>query len=114
MPSGEVIPADPHGDECTVHVKEMVLQREVEVEVENIDKAGNFIGYMFVDNTNLSLHLVQEGFASMHFTSDRSPYSNQIKIAEDIAKKAKKRIIAIEKVDVTIKKKKLAFLAKAC
>ena len=29
-------------------------------------------------------------------------------------KKAKKRLIAIEKVDVTIKKKKLAFLAKAC
>ena len=92
MPSGEVIPADPHGDECTLYVKEMVLQREVEIEVENIDKAGNFVGYLFVDNTNLSVHLVQEGFASMHFTSDRSPYSNQIKIAEDIAKKAKKRI----------------------
>merc|ERR1711892_651357 len=92
LPSGEVIPADPYGDDCTVHVKEMVLQREVEIEVENIDKAGNFIGYCFVDNTNLSLHLVQEGFASMHFTADRSPYANQIKNAEDNAKNAKKRI----------------------
>lgn len=92
MPSGEVIPADPYGDECSLHVKEMVLQREVEIEVENIDKAGNFIGYLFVENTNLSLHLVQEGFASMHFTADRSPYANQIKNAEDNAKNAKKRI----------------------
>eukprot|EP00092_Neocalanus_flemingeri_P012907 GFUD01013906.1.p1 GENE.GFUD01013906.1~~GFUD01013906.1.p1 ORF type:complete len:911 (-),score=260.11 GFUD01013906.1:493-3225(-) len=92
LPSGEVIPADPHGDECTTHVKEMVLQREVEIEVENIDKAGNFIGYLFVESTNLSLHLVQEGFASMHFTADRSPYANQIKNAEDNAKNSKKRI----------------------
>jgi len=92
MPSGEVIPADPYGDECSLHVKEMVLQREVEIEVENIDKAGNFIGYLFVENTNLSLHLVQEGFASMHFTADRSQYANQIKNAEDNAKNAKKRI----------------------
>merc|ERR1711915_266988 len=92
MPSGEVIKADPFGDECTLHVKEMVLQREVEIEVENIDKAGNFIGYLFVDNTNLSLHLVQEAFASMHFTADRSPYANLIKNAEDNAKNAKKRI----------------------
>merc|ERR1712025_1138074 len=92
MPSGEVIPADPYGDECSLHVKEMVLQREVEIEVENIDKAGNFIGYLFVENTNLSLHLVQEGFASMHFTADRSVYANQIKNAEDNAKAAKKRI----------------------
>merc|ERR1719219_3178343 len=92
MPSGEVIPADPFGNECSAHVKEMVLQREVEIEVENIDKAGNFIGYLFVENTNLSLHLVQEGFASMHFTADRSVYANQIKNAEDNAKAAKKRI----------------------
>ena len=85
----------------------MVLQREVEIEVENIDKAGNFIGmirnwlsdntdlyqgYIFCEGTNLSIHLVMEGFASMHFTADRSNYSNQIKNAEDNAKAAKKRI----------------------
>merc|ERR1712025_224135 len=92
LPSGEHIQGQQYGDECALHVKEMVLQREVEIEVENIDKAGNFIGYLFVENTNLSLHLVQEGFASMHFTADRSPYANQIKNAEDNAKNAKKRI----------------------
>merc|ERR1711892_621556 len=92
LPSGEVIPADPFGDECSLHVKEMVLQREVEIEVESMGKAGNFIGYLFVESTNMSLHLVQEGFASMHFTADRSSYANQIKNAEDNSKKAKKRI----------------------
>merc|ERR1712098_62455 len=92
MPKGEVIQADPYGDECSHYVKEMVLQRDVEIEVETIDKAGNFIGYLFVDNTNLSVHLANEGFASMHFTAGRSPYANQIKNAEDNAKNAKRRI----------------------
>ena len=92
LPSGDVIKAEPFGDEANSHVKEMLLQREVEIEVESMDKAGNFIGYLFVDNTNLSLHLVQEGFASMHFTAEKSAYGNQIRNAEENAKNAKKRI----------------------
>lgn len=92
LPSGEVIPAEPFGDECAAHIKEMIMQREVEIEVENIDKAGNFIGYLFSEGTNISVHLVTEGYASMHFTADRSNYCNQIKNAEDNAKAAKKRI----------------------
>jgi len=66
-----VVKGDAYGDECLLHVKEMVMQREVEIEVESMDKAGNFIGYMWVDNNNMSVHLVQEGFASMHFTADK-------------------------------------------
>ena len=60
--------------------------------MESIDETGNFIGYLFVENTNLSLHMVQEGFASMHFTANRSVYANRIKNAEDSAKAAKIRI----------------------
>merc|ERR1712002_684077 len=92
MPDGTKVDADKFGDEAATHVKEMILQREVEIEVENIDKAGNFIGYLFCEGTNLSVHLVTEGYASMHFTADRSNYCNQIQNAQDNAKKAKKRI----------------------
>ena len=31
----------------------------MEVQVEAIDKAGNFIGWLFVDNTNISVALVE-------------------------------------------------------
>merc|ERR1719402_1763388 len=92
LPSGDRIQADPFGEEAALWVKEQVLQREVEIEVESMDKAGNFIGYLFSDNNNLSVNLVQEGFATMHFTADRSNYANQIKNAEDNAKKAKKKV----------------------
>jgi len=92
LPSGDRIEADPFGEEATLWVKEQVLQREVEIEVESMDKAGNFIGYLFFENQgNLNVNLVQEGFATCHFTADRSAYGNQIKNAEDNAKQAKKK-----------------------
>ena len=45
-----------------------------------------------IENAMVCFHLVQEGFARMHFTADRSQYANQIKNAEDNVKSAKKRI----------------------
>ena len=61
--------ADPFGDEALAHIKDMVLQREVEIEVESMDKGGNFIGWCFVDNTNISVALCEEGYAASHFTA---------------------------------------------
>jgi len=92
LPDGTRVEAEKFGDEAAVHVKEMVLQREVEIEVESQDKAGNFIGYLFCEGSNLSVHLVTEGYASMHFTADRSNYCNQITNGQDNAKAARKRI----------------------
>jgi staphylococcal nuclease domain-containing protein 1 len=92
LPSGDRIQADPFGEEAALWVKEQVLQREVEIEVESMDKAGNFIGYLFFDGQNLNVNLVQEGFATCHFTAERSAYGNQIKNAEDNARQAKKKV----------------------
>lgn len=92
LPDGTRVEAEKFGDEAMLHVKEMVLQREVEIEVESQDKAGNFIGYLFCEGSNLSVHLVTEGYASMHFTADRSNYANQLQNAQDNAKAAQKRI----------------------
>merc|ERR1712154_444353 len=96
---------------AALHVKEMILQREVEIEAGSQDKAGNFIGYLFCENQNLSVRLVAEGYASMHFTADRSNYCNQIQNAQDNAKSSKKRIwkdyvpeAAVEEVEEQQKK----------
>jgi staphylococcal nuclease domain-containing protein 1 len=64
----------------------LVLQREVEIEVEAMDKGGNFIGWLFCDTTNVSLSLVEEGFAAAFVgnTGDKSNYGRlilQVKIA---------------------------------
>jgi len=41
---GEMISGEPFGNEAQTLSKELCLQKEVEIEVESIDKAGNFIG----------------------------------------------------------------------
>jgi len=91
MPGGIVAEAEPWGDEAQAFVKEMILQREVEIEVEQIDKGGNFIGWCFVDNTNMSVALVEGGYACSHFTAEKSNYGRLIAVSEDNAKRSKEK-----------------------
>jgi len=91
MPSGEVTEAEPWGDEAMTFVKEMILQREVEIEVEQIDKGGNFIGWCFVDNTNISVALVEDGYACSHFSAESSNYGRLIAVSQDNARKRKEK-----------------------
>ena len=45
-PNGQpgMVEGEPFGDEALLFTKEHCLQREVEIEVESMDKGGNFIG----------------------------------------------------------------------
>lgn len=40
-----------------------------------------------MDNTNLSVALVKEGLAKVHFTAEHSNYYKQLQIAEENAKR---------------------------
>ncbi|RUS90599.1 hypothetical protein EGW08_001596 [Elysia chlorotica] len=94
LPSGQSFPADPFGEEALTFVKEMCMQREVEVEVEGMDKGGNFIGWLFVDGVNLSVALVESGLASVHFTAENSQFYKQLVQKEAEAKEAKLKLWA--------------------
>ncbi|KAL1502357.1 hypothetical protein ABEB36_007507 [Hypothenemus hampei] len=77
-----------YGDEALQFVKEKCLQREVSIQVDTHDKAGNFLGSMWVDNLNLAVELVRAGFAAVNYSGERS---TQLKQAEDFAKSQKLR-----------------------
>lgn len=77
---------EPFGDEALTLTKDLCLQREVEIEVDSIDKAGNFIGFLWVDGKNLSVALVEEGLSTVHFSAERSQHFRALQIAEDNAK----------------------------
>lgn len=83
---------EPFGDEALLFTKELCLQREVEIEVETMDKVGNFIGWLWVEGVNLSVALVKEALASVHFTADRSPHQRDLQNAEDNAKRKREKI----------------------
>jgi staphylococcal nuclease domain-containing protein 1 len=88
---GNYTAGEPFGDEALAFVKDQVMQREVEIEVDGMDKGGNFIGWMTVDNTNLSVALVEESFASAYVMQDKGNYGRLIQIAEDNAKARKEK-----------------------
>ncbi|NWV23230.1 SND1 protein, partial [Origma solitaria] len=89
---GLVQEGEPFSEEATLFTKELVLQREVEVEVESMDKAGNFIGWLHIEGVNLSVALVEQALSRVHFTAERSPYCKALLAAQDAAKQRKEKV----------------------
>ncbi|KAF5306930.1 hypothetical protein FQA39_LY00160 [Lamprigera yunnana] len=81
--------AELFGEEALAFTKKHSLQHEVSILVESHDKAGNFIGGLWVDNLNINVALVEEGYATVHPTADKCEYSRQLRVAEDSAKQQK-------------------------
>ena len=71
-----------------------MLQRDVSVKIETTDKqATSVIGWLFTDhNVNLSVALVEEGLAEVHFTAEKSDYYRVLRDAEARAKAQRKNI----------------------
>lgn len=98
-PAVGVTPAqegEPFGDEALNFVRERILQRDVSVHIDTTDKAAtSVIGWLWTDaNVNLSVALVEEGLAQVHFSAEKTEYYRSLKSAEDSAKAAKKKIWA--------------------
>lgn len=87
---------EPFGDEALSYVREKILQRDVSVHIDTTDKAAtSVIGWLWTDSSvNLSVALVEEGLASVHFSAEKTDYYRQLKSAEDSAKAAKKKMWA--------------------
>jgi hypothetical protein len=56
------------------------MQRDVEFEVDSIDKSGGFIGSLYLNKTeNAALTLVKEGLATVHsFSADGLSWARQL------------------------------------
>lgn len=85
--------SEPYGQESLDFVSRKCLQHDVEIEVENVDKVGSFVGSMFVNGENLAVSLLSQGLANIHeYSADESHYVNQLYGAEREAKTEKKGI----------------------
>jgi hypothetical protein len=59
------------------------MQRDVEFEVDTVDKSGGFIGTLWLKSENAAITLVKEGLASVHsFSADSLSWSTQLYTAE--------------------------------
>lgn len=85
---------EPFGKEAQDFAVSHVLQRDVEIEVQTLDKVGGFIGSLYVHGPNgkqdFAQMLVEAGLASVHAYSAESTASGpKLLAAEAAAKKAK-------------------------
>ncbi|CAG8450919.1 5228_t:CDS:10 [Acaulospora colombiana] len=95
--------SEPYATEAFEFANRKVLQRDVEIEVENVDKTGGFIGTLWLNKTdNFAELLLQEGLAKVH---SFGPDANKFRKAETEAREARKNIWSLqeplEEVDVT-------------
>jgi len=92
--------AEPYGEEALAYTKSNVLQKEVEIEVENMDRGGTAIGTLYVQRpmkgsggmkrVNFATLLLQHGLAKVQsFSANLSPHGDAL-FAEEAAAKAAK------------------------
>lgn len=85
---------EPYGDQALQFSRERVLQRDVSVKIETTDKAAtSVIGWMWTENNvNLSVALVEEGLATVHFTAEKTEHYRALMDAENRAKAKRKNL----------------------
>ncbi|KAL1728856.1 hypothetical protein EV714DRAFT_252339 [Schizophyllum commune] len=95
--------SEPYGEEAFEFSTRRYMQRDVEIEVDGVDKSGGFIGSLILNKTeNAAVALVREGLATTHSSSEGSSWARQLQEAEAEAKEARRNIWqnADEKVEV--------------
>ena len=56
MPGGVFTEGEPFGNEATAFIKEQIMQKEVEIEVETMDKGNLIIRFRVLNFANLIFH----------------------------------------------------------
>ena len=83
--------AEPFGQEAYDFANRRCLQRDVEIDVEDTDKIGGFIGTLYVGRENFARALLEEGLAEVHaYSAEKSGNANELFAAEKKAKEARR------------------------
>jgi staphylococcal nuclease domain-containing protein 1 len=82
---------EPFGQEAHDFANKRAMQRDVEIDVEDVDKTGGFIGTLYVNRENFAKLLLEEGLASVHaYSAEKSSHGAELFAAEQKAKEARK------------------------
>ncbi|PVH99137.1 hypothetical protein DM02DRAFT_672871 [Periconia macrospinosa] len=84
---------EPFGQEAHDFANKRLQQRDVEIDVEDCDKVGGFIGTLYINRENFAKTLVEEGLASVHaYSAEKAGNANELFAAEERAKQARKNL----------------------
>jgi staphylococcal nuclease domain-containing protein 1 len=84
---------EPFGQEAHDFANKRALQRDIEIDVEDVDKVGGFIGSLYINRESFAKSLVEEGLASVHaYSAEKSGNAVELFAAEKKAKEQRKGI----------------------
>ncbi|KAF5189090.1 Staphylococcal nuclease domain-containing protein [Thalictrum thalictroides] len=85
---------EPYSDEAIALMRRKILQRDVEIEVETVDRTGTFLGSLWESKMNIAVALLNAGLAKLQtaFVAERIPDYHLLAQAEQSAKKQKLKI----------------------
>jgi staphylococcal nuclease domain-containing protein 1 len=85
---------EPYSDEAISLMRRKIMQRDVEIEVETVDRNGTFLGSLWESKSNVAVTLVEAGLARLQtsFGSDKIPDIHLLEQAEKSAKQKKLKI----------------------
>jgi staphylococcal nuclease domain-containing protein 1 len=83
--------SEPFGQEAHELATRRLSQRDVEIDVHDIDKVGGFVGEIFINKESFAKILVEEGFATVReFSAQKAGNATELLAAQDRAKSARK------------------------
>ena len=83
--------SEPFGQEALDLATRRLTQRDVEIDVHNLDKVGGFIGELYISKESFAKILVEEGYATVHqYSAEQAGNATELLGAEQRAKAAKK------------------------
>lgn len=85
---------EPFSEEAIAFMRRRILQHDVEIEVETVDKTGTFIGSLWENKINVGVVLLEAGLAKLHpsFAADRTAEGASLISAEKQAKDARRKV----------------------
>jgi len=86
------IPGQPYGEESMNALANKIMDKKVKVDILDIDKYRRMVGMIYLDERNINLEMVREGYAEAFIEYLREPYKTEFLKAEREARSAKKGI----------------------
>lgn len=85
-------PGQPYGEESWKALKYKIMGKQVKLEILDIDKYRRMVCMVWLDDRNINLEMVREGYAEAFIEYLRPPYKSQFLDAEEEARAGGKNI----------------------
>jgi staphylococcal nuclease domain-containing protein 1 len=83
------VPGEAYGDEATNFTRELCFQRDLEIEIDSLDRGGAFIASVSINKKDLGVLLLESGLA---WISSGIGITSEHEVSENLAKKEEKKV----------------------